>query len=199
MDTVDSKDNQAPLTTGQVAKYCHVTHRGVLKWVASGKLRAYRTPGKHSRVSREDFIAFLQEYKMPIPQELVEPVVLKKKILIVDDDRGMVHSLQRLLMLDGQFELYVAYDGFEAGQKFEAHNPDLVILDIHMPGMDGYQVCNHIRKELGNAKVKILVISGATESDDIKKIIDLGANDYLLKPFTHEAVKEKIIHLAIGQ
>ena len=50
------KNEKRPLTTGQIAKYCHVTHRGVLKWVESGKLKAYRTPGKHSRVSVEDFL-----------------------------------------------------------------------------------------------------------------------------------------------
>ena len=197
MDTNNAKDKQAPLTTGQVAKYCHVTHRGVLKWVASGKLKAYRTPGKHSRVNREDFIAFLHQYKMPVPQELMAAPDIKKKILIVDDDRGMVHSLQRLLMLEDLFILDAAYDGFEAGQKFAAFNPDLDILDIHMPGMDGYQVCSNIRQKLGNTKVKILAITGTTEPDEIKKIILLGANDYLLKPFTHDAIKAKIIHLVI--
>ena len=55
------KNEKRPLTTGQIAKYCHVTHRGVLKWVESGKLRAYRTPGKHSRVSIEDFLHFLKQ------------------------------------------------------------------------------------------------------------------------------------------
>lgn len=198
MNTIEPKDNQAPLTTGQVAKYCHVTHRGVLKWVASGKLKAYRTPGKHSRVSREDFIAFLKEYKMPIPQELAVREPAKKKVLIVDDDRGMVHSLQRLLMLEDQFTIETAFDGFEAGQKFVAFGPDLVILDIHMPGMDGYQVCVHIRQKLNNTKVKILAITGASEADEAQRIITLGADDYLLKPFKHELMKEKIKRLVVG-
>ena len=63
-------DDRKPLTTGQIAEYCHVTHRAVLNWVESGKLPAYRTPGKHSRVSVEDFVSFLHEYHMPVPAEL---------------------------------------------------------------------------------------------------------------------------------
>jgi excisionase family DNA binding protein len=126
-----------PLTTGQIAQYCHVTHRGVLKWVESGKLKAYRTPGNHSRVSVEDFLCFLKEYHMPIPAVL-QPPAAHKKILIVDDDRSMVHSLQRVLMMENKYIIEAAYDGFQAGQKFSAFKPDFIILDVCMPGMDGY-------------------------------------------------------------
>ena len=136
MDT--ENNNKEPLTTGEIAKFCHVTHRGVLKWVESGKLKAYRTPGKHSRVSIEDFISFLKEYNMPIPVEL-QPIVPLKKVLIVDDDRGIVYSLRRILMMENKYNIETAFDGFEAGKKFSAFQPDLMILDIHMPALDGYQ------------------------------------------------------------
>src|SRR5208283_3403596 len=95
-------DRREPLTTGQIARYCYVTHRGVLKWVESGKLKAYRTPGKHSRVSIEDFLSFLKEYNMPVPAVL-QPSAMQKKILIVDDDRGIAHCLQRVLMLEDKY------------------------------------------------------------------------------------------------
>ena len=98
---ITEKNGKRPLTTGQIAKYCHVTHRGALKWVESGKLRAYRTPGKHSRVRIDDFLHFLKEYNMPIPVELETPVTLKK-VLIVDDDHGIVQSLTK---------------GFDAGEQ----------------------------------------------------------------------------------
>jgi len=187
----DKKENNRPLTTGEIAKYCHVTHRGVLKWVASGKLKSYRTPGKHSRVSVEDFLNFLKEYNMPIPQGL-EPVVTKRKILIVDDDRGIVNSLRRVMMLENKYMIEIAYDGFEAGRKFSEFKPDFVILDICMPGLDGYQVCANIRQDIQNKHVKILAISGLNAPEEIKKIMDLGANDYLQKPFSNESLQEKV-------
>ena len=188
---IEKNDNNRPLTTGEVAQYCHMTHRAVLKWVESGKLKAYRTPGKHSRVDVEDFILFLQQYNMPIPVEL-RPPALHKKILIVDDDRGIVHSLQRILMIKNEYNIEVAFDGFEAGKKFARLKPDLIILDICMPGLDGYQVCTHIRSDPNNKNVKILAISGIGETQEIKKIMSLGADDYLEKPFSNKALQEKI-------
>lgn len=187
-----------PLTTGQIAKYCHVTHRGVLKWVESGKLRAYRTPGMHSRVSIEDFLHFLKQYNMPIPADL-QPPSTKKKILIVDDDRGIVNSLQRVLLMENKYIIEAAFNGFQAGRKFFEFKPDFIILDICMPGMDGYQVCANIRQDLNNKHVKILAISGLSEPHEIKKIMDLGADDYLQKPFSNEILQQKINQILWGQ
>jgi excisionase family DNA binding protein len=185
------KNEKRPLTTGEIARYCHVTHRGVLKWVESGKLKAYRTPGKHSRVSIEDFLHFLKEYNMPVPVEL-QPASLLKKVLIVDDDRGIVYSLRRMLMMENKYNIETAFDGFEAGKKFTAFQPDLMILDIYMPALDGYQVYASIRNDPINKKTKILIISGVNDPKEIQKISDLGADGFLQKPFSNEALKEQI-------
>ncbi len=183
-----------PLTTGEVAEYCHVTHRAVLKWIVSGKLRAYRTPGKHSRVEVKDFIDFLAKYNMPVPEHF-RLNGQKKKILIVDDDEEMVNTLKRILKGDEHFEVEGAYDGFDAGRKFSDFRPDLVTLDIKMPGVDGYQVCSYIRKDLVNKDVKILVVSGVLDDAEAKKIMALGADDYLGKPFDLEVFQAKITKL----
>jgi excisionase family DNA binding protein len=188
------QEGYKPLTTGQIAQYCHVTHRAVLKWVASGKLKAYRTPGNHSRVSIEDFLAFLQQYRMPIPADF-KTVRSLKKILIVDDDRGIVNSIRRMLTLENKYMIETAYDGFEAGQKFVTFQPHFIILDIRMPGLDGYQVCANIRHDPRNKNVKILAMSGVSEEQEVKKIMDLGADDYLNKPFSNKALKEKVDRL----
>jgi len=184
-------DKKELLTTGEVAKYCHVTHRGVLKWVESGKLKAYRTPGKHSRVSVEDFLSFLQKYNMPIPAEL-QSASLLKKIMIVDDDRGIVHALQRVLVMENKYLIEEAFDGFDAGKKFTAFKPDLIILDIHMPTMDGYEAYANIRQDAHGKNTKIIIISGTSEPKEVQKIADLGADGFLQKPFSNEAFKEKI-------
>ena len=187
-------DKTGPLTTGQIARYCHVTHRGVLKWVESGKLKAYRTPGNHSRVSVEDFLDFLQEYHMPVPADLQANTVLTK-ILIVDDDRSIVHSLRRILMMENKYLIEVAFDGFDAGKKFSIFQPDLIMLDIHMPALDGYQVFNSIRSDPNNKHTKVLIISGVNDPKEIKKIMDLNADGFLQKPFSNEALKKQIKEL----
>lgn len=181
-----------PLTSGQIAEYCHVSLRAVLKWIAAGKLKAYRTPGQHSRIDVNDFISFLHTYHMPIPAQLTCYLPSKKRILIVDDDKGIVHSIQRNLMRDNKYEVDVAYDGFSAGQKFSTFRPDFIILDILMEGVNGYEICAQIRRQEANKNVKILVVSGVDTSEEIKKMMDLGADDYLAKPFTNQALQEKM-------
>lgn len=182
-----------PLTTGQIAQHCHVTLRAVLKWISSGKLKAYRTPGNHSRVSVDDFLDFLNRYQMPIPPELKSSDL--KKILVVDDDHGVVQAIQRVLFNEGKYRVEIALDGFSAGQKMTEFQPDLMILDIRMPGMDGYEVCRHVRRMHGDRTVKILAVSGLVEEAELQKILQLGANDYLTKPFGNEALLAKITAL----
>ena len=181
-----------PLTSGQIAEYCHVSLRAVLKWIAAGKLKAYRTPGQHSRIDVNDFISFLQTYRMPIPAALASYGSSKKRILIVDDDKGIVHSIRRNLMRDNKYEIEVAYNGFSAGQKFSIFRPDFVILDILMPGVDGYEICTQIRRNKAHNNVKILVVSGVDTYAEVKKMMDLGADDYLPKPFSNQALQEKM-------
>ena len=185
------------LTTRQIAEYCQVTQRTAVQWINEGKLKFFRTLGQHIRVNRADFLEFLKMHQMPIPEELTASVETngKKKILIVDDDKGMVDSIQRLLKRENKYDLEVAYDGFEAGQKFMTYKPDLVILDIRMPRVDGYKLCSAIRNNPENKNIKILVISGLMGAKDKDKIIKLGAADYLVKPFDNKELKTKIADL----
>lgn len=180
-----------PLTTGEIAQYCHVTDRAVLKWVDEGKLKAYRTPGNHSRIMVADFLQFLKEYNMPIPSEFQE-VGVGHKVLIVDDDKEMVSAIKRVLLSHQGFEVDVAFDGFSAGQKFAEFKPDLILLDIKMPGVDGFEVCARLRKDPASRGVKIIVVSGALDMDGMERVMALGANDYMTKPFRNEFLLMKI-------
>ena len=180
-----------PLTTGEVAQYCHVTYRAVLKWIAEGKLKAYRTPGQHSRVGINDFLDFLEKYHMPVPAGL-ERINEKKKILIVDDDRQIVQLVRKTLEPEERYEIDVAYDGFSAGQKFSRFHPDVVVLDIMMPGLDGYEVCANIRSDPANRDVKIIAVSGSFATEGEEKILQTGANACLAKPFDVEVLRKKI-------
>lgn len=179
------------LTTYEIAKYCHVSPRTIHQWIKEGKMEAYQTPGKHSRVKKEDFLAFLKKFRMPIPEELKDAHG-RKKILIVDDEKDMVRMIRRLLISYDEYDVDFAYDGFEAGQKFSRFQPDLLILDIRMPKMDGETLCRHIRSHPENHRVKILVISGIPDEHKMEELLAAGADDFLQKPFDNKVLLNKV-------
>lgn len=164
-------------------------------------MQAYRTPGKHSRVDVEAFLEFLTKYKMPIPPEF-DAAKQKRRILIVDDDQRIVDMIRAALTLEKHYKCDVAMDGFTAGEKFSEFHPDLVVLDINMPGLNGFEVCSHLRFNLKDKNVKIIAISGNTQPEVKAKVIKTGANDFLAKPFqVGELVKkiEKLLGLSSGK
>lgn len=183
--------NEKPLTTGEIADLCHVHLRTVLQWIHDGKLKAYRTPGNHSRVKVEDFISFLKQFNMPIPENLAARGNTRK-ILIVDDDANMVSSLKRLLKKEPLFEIDVAYDGFEAGIKLLLFKPDLVVLDMKMPGMNGYEVAQKIKRSANCAHTKIIGVSAYFEEADKKRLLDMGVDSCLDKPFNSSALLDEV-------
>ena len=104
---------------------------------------------------------------------------MQKKILVIDDDPRLVKLVDYSLTQEG-YEVYKAYDGQEGLRQMYSHQPDLVILDIMMPKMDGWQVCRRIR-EMSNVPIIMLTAKGGEE--DIARGLDYGADDYLTKPF----------------
>jgi DNA-binding response OmpR family regulator len=102
------------------------------------------------------------------------------KVLIVDDDRVLADVLAFTLRREG-FEIILAYDGEEALQRWLTDEPDLVVLDVAMPKVDGFTVCRNIRDQ-GDTPVILLTVRG--EEDDVVHGLELGADDYITKPFS---------------
>ena len=103
----------------------------------------------------------------------------RQVILLVDDDREIVKVLSRLLELEG-YQVYGAYDGMEALEVLTRHEVHLVLLDVMMPGMDGYKVCEKIRE---NSDVPIILVTAKGEDYERVMGLDIGADDYVVKPF----------------
>ena len=184
--------NKKPLTTGRVAEYCHVTYRTVLKWIEKGKLQSYQTPGGHHRVQVEDFLRFLKKHNMPIPSMETGPVTQRKKILIVDDNKSMVNSIKRILKIEDRYQIDAAFNGFEAGGKLLEFHPHLVVLDIRMPGMDGYEVIKKIKGTTEGKRIKIIAISAYFKEGDRKKTLLAGADVCLDKPFRPKRLLQEV-------
>jgi two-component system, OmpR family, response regulator MprA len=111
------------------------------------------------------------------------------KILVVDDDRAVRDALRRVLALAG-YDVESAEDGSEALDAVDQLAPDAVVLDIGMPGLDGFEVCRRVR-ELGN-RVPILMLTARVEIADRVAGLDAGADDYLVKPFDNEELKARL-------
>ena len=183
------------LTTGEIAKHCQVSHRAVLKWVSTGKIKAFRTPGRHSRINAEDFLSFLIQYKMPVPPELTSAKSKLKRILIVEDDVAIVKVIRSILLKAGQYEIKVVNNGFSAGLLFNEFKPDLVTLDIQMDMLDGFEVCKLIRSNPQNDHVKILAVTDMTDAGTKEKILKLGADEFMPKPISSHTLLENVNRL----
>jgi len=104
---------------------------------------------------------------------------MAEKILVVDDNVHLIQGIQFYLEQEG-YQAITASDGQEALRLFDSEHPDLLLLDVMMPVLDGWQVCRHIRE---TSDVPIIMLTAKTEKEDIVKGLDLGADDYLIKPF----------------
>lgn len=183
------------LTTGDIATYCEVTSAAVIKWIYSGKLPVFTTPGGHYRVLRTDFKDFLLRNGMFVDEGFFGKRRNKKRILIVDDEPAVVTFIEGALQLEGKYELSTASDGFDAGQQVIAFEPDLIVLDIMLPGMDGFEVCHRVKSDAATKHIRILAITGYATDENIRKILHVGADDYLAKPVKMQELKEKIEEL----
>ncbi|MFM6954905.1 MAG: response regulator transcription factor [Sphingobacteriaceae bacterium] len=120
---------------------------------------------------------------------------LSNKILIVDDDPNILLSLEFLLSKNN-YQVFIARNGLEALSAIEQEVPDIVLLDVMMPDLDGYEVCEFIRKKKTYAHAKVIFISARSKESDIEKGYEMGADLYVVKPFSTRTLLEKITELA---
>jgi len=183
-------------TTSEVARYCAVTNDGVLKWIKSGKLKAFSTPGGHYRVSAEDFRAFLEKYEIPVDESFFRGAQRARSVLVVDDEPDIREIVRRILTeLEPSLRIEEASDGYEAGIKIGSLQPDLVILDVMMPRVDGLSLCRSIRENPATRDVKVLAITAFPEHDNIRKMYDAGADLCLMKPIQFEHFRLEVVRL----
>jgi excisionase family DNA binding protein len=192
----ESENGRRFFTTSEVAKYCAVTNDGVLKWIKSGKLRAFSTPGGHYRVSAEDFRSFLQRFEIPVDESFFKGVSRERTVLVVDDEPDIREVIRRLLHeLDPELKIEEAVDGYDAGIKIGNLQPDLVIMDVMMPRVDGLSLCKSIRENPETRDIKVLAITAFPEQDNVKKMYDAGADLCLIKPLQFEHLRLEVVRL----
>lgn len=123
---------------------------------------------------------------------------MAKKILIAEDDRVIQELLQVNLQLEG-FDVTVASDGIEALDKLPAADPDLVILDIMMPRLDGWGVCQRLKADPETAKIPVIFLSARAQELDMKRGYELGVAAYVTKPFDPSELVETVERVLAGE
>ncbi len=185
-----AKSSRRGLSTLEIAQMLGIAVASVAKWIDQGKLLAGRTPGGHRRVPVDELVKFLNFHRLPIPPELIS---CPTKILVVDDDLAVREWLISILKAEyADCEILEAKDGFSAGEMFTRNKPDVVLLDLMMPGMDGYEVCRRIKTSENAKQVQVIMITGNYGDDIEENAHACGARMVLHKPLDGEMVLREL-------
>lgn len=179
-------------TTGEVAEICKLSQQTVIRCFDNGRLHGYRVPGsRFRRIPREALIQFMKEHNIPLDQLETGKI----RVLVVDDDPNIVEMLVDLLERDGRFEVDTALTGFDAGLKTRSFRPDVVVLDYMLPDINGNVVCRTIRSDELLKNVRIIIVSGVVDRDQVQKLLEDGADDFIQKPFIIKDLVNRIAEL----
>ena len=179
-------------TTGEAAKICKVSQQTIIRCFDNGQLKGFRVPGsKFRRIPREALYRFMRDNG--IPTDALESG--KRKALLVDDDTELVELMSKVLVEDGRFEVRVANNGFDAGMMVKDYRPDIIVLDVMLPDINGKEVCQRVRADPALEGVHILCISGLVEEEKIQELRLAGADDFMHKPMDFDHMLERMCQL----
>ena len=119
---------------------------------------------------------------------------MSKKILIVDEDTGIMVALKFLLEQNG-YDTLIAFSGEDAMEVVERHHPDLILLDVLLPVVDGFEVCQRVRENPDFNDIRIVLVTALGGEAHVVKGLDLGADAYVVKPFSNAALMGKVREL----
>ncbi|MEO1236566.1 MAG: response regulator [Planctomycetota bacterium] len=176
-------------TTGEAAEVCKVSQQTIIRCFDAGRLQGFRVPGsRFRRIPREELIRFMKANDIPTDGFTTG----KKKVLVVDDDPGIVDLFTDVLGNDPRLELRSAATGYDAGVVSAAFQPDLMILDFMLPDVNGNVVCETVRKNDQLKAMKIVIVSGVVNRDEIEGLLAAGADEFVKKPFDLEKLMGRV-------
>ena len=172
------------LTPNEVAELLMVNPVTVRQWASRGLLRSLTTPGGHRRFLLSDVEEFARSRGTALDaRRSGRP----ERVLIVDDDTQMgLYVAEVLKSRDSAMQIEIARDGFEAGAKVESFRPHALLLDLMMPGIDGFEVCRRLRERPTLNHVRIVAMTGYPSEDNVERIMAAGADACLPKPLDPE-------------
>lgn len=181
------------ITTSKAAGICGVARTTISKWIDEGMLKAFVTPGGHRKIIKQDLIDFLEKNSIQTTLKFRE----KKRILIVDDNPDDIRLLEAaFLPASDKYEIYAANSGFQAIYKIGEIKPHIVILDIVMPDMDGFKVCERIKNNHETRDIKIIVVTAYHDKMKEKEAYQCGADAFLRKPIDLKKMVKTILEFS---
>jgi excisionase family DNA binding protein len=170
------------LTTGQAARYCHVSQTTIINWIKKGELKTYTTPGGHHRILLPDFISFLEQYQIPVDPALRTPS--QPRVLIVSDSPHAA-ILTQALKGNGYFDIALTGNDYEASAQVARLAPDAVVLDMASTTVDCLALCRWLHTSSGEKPIPVLAVGSLEDEEAVR---DAGANAYV----PNEAVADRL-------
>lgn len=186
-------------TTWQVAKQLGVSLPTVVNWVNAGLVRAHRTPGGHRRIAHGDVVAFARDHDYPLPPELLVGSGSRRRILIVDDEQDFSEMVREYLEIKGEFEVEVADSGFLAGWTVARFKPHLILLDLPMPDMDGFEMHRTLRNDPETRHVPVVACTAFRDAEVDRRIREARFDGFVEKPVQLEGLMELVRRLLSGR
>lgn len=178
-------------STHDVAKICCVTPTTVIRWIEDGLIPAFKTVGGHRRVRREDLEKVCRERGIPFNVPAGQEV---GRILVVDDEPVVLDLVRDVVKeLNHKFEVEVAKDAFDAGRLVVSFRPQLIFLDLMMPGVDGFEVCARLKKDPATTNTEVIAITGYYTEANMERILSAGAAACLRKPLDVLEVRRQVV------
>lgn len=182
-------------TPNEVAQLFMVSPVTVRQWAQKGLLSAALTAGGHRRFLRQELLRFADQRGLTLNWTLQG----RARILIVEDDEQVAAFLCELLRVHAEIDaIETAANGFEAGRKVHSFEPTLMLLDLMMPGMDGFTVCKTLKRDPATRHIRVVAMTGYPTVDNIGRIMDAGAEVCLTKPIDTERLMDLIRPAAAG-
>ena len=122
---------------------------------------------------------------------------MSKKLLLADDEEDIKTVLKMYLESKG-YEVCTAYDGLDALEQAKSEKPDVVLLDVMMPVVDGFEVCEKLKADPATANIPVIMLSAASHAESVQRGLDAGAVEYLVKPFEPERIDQLLTNLFAG-
>jgi len=174
---VNTSATKKLLTPNDVAELLMVSPTTVRFWAQKGALKALTTPGGHRRFNIEDVEEFAASRGMRLQTDNSS-----LRVLIIDDDIALGHYLVEFLGNMEGVETELANYSFEAGMKVRGFQPHVVLLDLMMPGLDGFQVCQMMKADRSMRNIRVIAMTGFPSDENVSKILSAGAEICLTKP-----------------